>query len=306
MSNASHSRLQEARGLIDAGQKTQALAVVKSVLVHDRSNVDAWLLAALAASDAQEALVSLRVVLKLQPGHKQAQAMLHRLEAAMAAARAVKAPEPAASDAALAVDTVEPNPLIKPRRRRGCLGKNALTLVVIVLGMLAISGGTLVFFLSFTGSSALDAIDEVIPDLPGQHPTVQGVDGYRVIVHDSQFQGIIDDGEVLRFRFHGRRDTEIFIGLGLMAVSSEADTTGAMELFDPDGRRALVSSPDATDFSLPSLPVLEAGNFSIIQTALDMSGNWEMRMIGREGRSAGAYVLLMQCYPTDGCQPPQR
>ncbi len=297
------NRLQEARRLIKAGQKTQALAIVKSVLVNERSNVAAWLLAALAAPDPEEAVVALRVVLKLEPDHPQARELLNRLEAAMAAAMAAV---PAAAPAA---DAPAPQsiPLVKPRRRRGGgLGKNAVTLVVIVLGMLAISSGALVFFLSLTGSSALDAIDEVIPDLPGQYPTTEASDEYRVIVHDSQIQGIISDGEVIRFRFQGRRGTEIFLGLGLMTVPSDADTSGAMELFDPDGYRVLRSGPDAADFSLPSLPILDTGNISIIQTSLHMSGNWEMHLIGREGRSAGAYILLMQCYPTDDCQPPTR
>ncbi len=299
--------LQEAHRLLRAGDKDRALALAKAVLVEDRSNVNAWLVAALAAPDHDEARVALQVVLKLQPDHAQARALLARLDAA--------APSSAPSASATQDDAIagrRPAPRVneKRSRRSGCIGRrNLVTLAIIGLSLAVISGGAMAFIWSLTGNPALEQIDQNLPVLGRPYPTArphEAGDGARPIAHDSQIRDSINDGEVQRFRFQGRHGTEVFIGLGLIAVPSDADTTGAMELFDPDGYRVVRSAPDAADFDLPALPVLDTGNVSIIQTTLDRDGLWELRLIGRAGRSAGAYFLLMQCYPEDGCRPPLR
>jgi len=54
-------------------------------------------------------------------------------------------------------------------------------------------------------------------------------------------------------------------------------------------------------FTLPALPMLQTGTIAVLQFTLDRRGVWEIHLHGREGTSAGAYVMLMECVPESNC-----
>lgn len=286
-------QLDEARQRLRAGDRPAALHILKAILVQDRTQVEAWWLAAQAASDRAEAEAALRVVLKLQPDHPRAGQALARLQTTgvtPAAARPIRPPNPQRITSA---PPQRPTTQNRGRRARVRLLAALLSLVVIA------ASGTL-FVLNLIGhplahqiQSGLSASDPATP-------------APAFIASGSQLQGIVNAEETLHYYFQGSAGTDMFVGVGFAAVSSDANTDGSLELFDPNGYRVAVSGRDSAPFEVPTLPGLNVGNVSVLYTALDVSGVWELRLIGREGRSAGAFVLMMQCLPERACTSPSR
>jgi hypothetical protein len=287
MDGSPQDQLQEAARLLRAGHKPEALRMVKHVLLDDRRNLQAWWLAAHAAPDDDETRAALNVVLKLKPDHLQARTMLDRLT------------QPPPTEADFTADT--PAPIIPrkvKRERKGCLRRNLSTLLIVGVSMLIMSGGLLYFILNLTGSSAVQVIDTEL----GGGPRPTATPGR--ITHDQEVTTTIQDGETQEFRFSGRSGTQLFVGVGFATVRQDANSDGALELIDPNGYRVATSGADLEGLEMPNLPLLDMGNISILQFALDKNGIWVLRVHGRAGLSSGAYVLMMQCFPENNCSYP--
>lgn len=298
MSTAHHERLQHARRLLQDGRRADALDVLKRVLYDDRTNVEAWWLAAQAAPNREEARAALRALLKLQPDHEPARDLLARLESPAVPPTAQTTPQrpvqPVPKPAA--PKSAPPRRAARPTRKRG--RRNLVTLTIIAISFSVISAGSLLFILNLMGSPLLTEIES---GLTGQEiPTATPA----MVWHGAQISGTIRVGERQEFVFEATAGTEMFVGVGYVTVPAGADTTGAVELIDPDGYIMTRSSPEGADFELPPLPVLETGSVTILQTQLDMDGLWRLRLVGYEGASSGAYILIMQCYPERGCLAP--
>lgn len=291
MSVDASQQLEEARRHLRVGDRAGALPILKAILVQDRTHVEAWWLAAQAASNRAEAEAALRVVLKLQPGHPRAGQALARLQATGVAPAAASAVRPANPQRIVAAPA--PHPKTQDRGRR-----NRLRAVAAVLSLVVMAASGALFVLSLTGHPLAQQIQTGLGAGDPATPTP------ALISSGAQLQGIVNTGQTLHYYFQGRSGTDMFVGVGFAAVSSEANTDGALELFDPDGYRVAVSGRDDVPFSMPALPGLNVGNFSVLYAALDVSGVWDLRLIGREGRSAGAFVLVMECLPEQACSAP--
>jgi hypothetical protein len=74
-------QLQQARHLLQAGKKREAGVVIQSVLESDKRNVTAWWMLANLIDDQQKKIKTLERILKLDPTHEGAHALLQRLQA---------------------------------------------------------------------------------------------------------------------------------------------------------------------------------------------------------------------------------
>lgn len=285
VATTSQERLEEAQRLLKVGERGAALNLIKTVLYEERRNVRAWWLAAQAAPNRQETEVALRVVLKLQPDHAPARAALARLEAA---------PHPAPGPVPLKVPARE-TPAPVTSRPRGRAGRNLTTLALILLSVIVMGGGGLLFILNLTGSPIVRQIESSLggESLPTTTPAP--------LMPSKQVQGMLDAGETQVYRFYVEAEAELFVGVGFATVASDADTSGAIDLIDPEGYRAATNRPDSMPFTLPALPMLQTGTIAVLQFTLDRRGVWEIHLHGREGTSAGAYVMLMECVPESNC-----
>ncbi|MBN1967118.1 MAG: hypothetical protein JW910_20860 [Anaerolineae bacterium] len=289
--------LREAARLLKAGLRADALRYAKRAIQADRHNVAAWWLAAHAASTPEEARVALRVVLKLQPDHAKAHAALARLDAAQAAASAE--PEPADPTITARPTQPFPGPLKRSARKPRRWRRNFVTVLLIALSVIVLGSGGLLLISNLTGSDFATQIEEVFV---GEEARATATP--RGLAADTQITSQIRDDQVQTFYFEATTGTEMFVAVGFAAIANDADTSGALELIDPDGYLVERSSPDSAEFEMPSIPLLETGAFAMLQYTIDVSGLWTLRLVGREGHSSGAYVMLMDCAPRSGCTPP--
>ncbi len=294
------SPLQEAERLFRAGQKVEALRLVKSVLAADRRNVDAWWLAARAAPSQEEARVALRVVLKLQPDRADARAALERLEAAIP-----PAPPPASNNPLSARPSIP-----RASQKRGCLssrkllwaGVTVISIALLNCAILFLIGNLMGGFRNIPGVGSLPLAAQMDRHLINP---VAATSTPGALAHNAQITGNIRDGEMQEFRFSGRPGTLMFVGIGFATVSQDADTRGSLDLIDPDGYRVASSAAGIEGIEMPQLPLLNMGAFSFLQCELDAAGIWKVRINGQAGRSAGTYIMMMQCYPEQNCLPPR-
>ena len=296
MSLDTSQQLDEARQRLRAGDRPAALCILKAILVEDRAHVEAWWLAAQAAASRTEAETALRVVLKLQPDHPhagQALARLQRLQMQTAGSAPVAAP-PVRSTPARHIPAPPPARVTAETRGR----RNRVRVLAIVLSLLVMMGSGALFVLNLTGHPLAHQIESSLN--AGPLPTATPA----YIASGAQLQGIVEAGETRRYYFQGAAGTDMFVGVGFAAVASDATTDGALELIDPAGYRMAVSGRDGAPFEIPSLPGLNVGNVSVLYASLDMTGVWELRLIGREALSSGPFVLLMQCLPEQACSAP--
>jgi|GEM_PF-4791629 len=277
-------RLREAQRLIRIGCRDEALALLKSVLAADRANVAAWWLAAQAAPNRQEAQVALRVVLKLQPDHAGARAMLARLEGEVQPAAPPPVLPSVGSDpfASQSFPVGEASVLgdapLKAVRRsegQGCR-RNAVTLVVVVLSLAIMAGGGLLLVLNLTGNPLLARFN--LPGAPSRDDATP-----QVIAPGAAIQGMLAAGTTQEFQFQGHEGAILMAAVQFLALPADTDCSGAIVLIDPDGYRAAVSGD--TNF-------LGATGGSVLEYTLDRTGVWRLRLIGQEGHSAGLYMLM--------------
>ncbi len=284
MDMLTQERLREAQRLIQVGCRSEALALLKSILAADRTNVTAWWLAAQAAPNWQEAQVALHTALKLQPDHAGARAMLAHLEGKVQPAAPQPEPSSVGSDPfapqlspAGQAPVLHGAPLKVARRsgEQGCR-RNAITLVIVALSLLVMSGAGLLLVLNLTGSPLLAQFN--LPGAPmPDNPTPQ------VIEPGTPMQGTLAAGTTQEFRFQGREGAILMVAIQFLTLPADTDCSGAIVLIDPDGYRAAVSGD--TNF-------LGATGGSVLEYTLDRTGIWRLRLIGQEGHSAGLYMLM--------------
>ncbi len=284
MDTLTQERLREAQRLIQIGRRDEALALLKSILAADRTNVSAWWLAAQTAPNRQETQVALRVVLKLQPDHVGARAMLARLEEKVQPA----APPPTLPSVGSDPFAPQPFPVgaspvlgdapLKAVRRsegQGCR-RNAITLVIVVLSLAIMVGGGLLLILNLTGSPLLARFN--LPGAPSRDDATP-----HVIAPGAAIQGTLAAGMTQEFQFQGREGAILMAAIQFLTLPADTDCSGAIVLIDPDGYRVAVSGD--TNF-------LGATGGSVLEYTLDMTGNWRLRLIGQEGHSVGLYMLM--------------
>ena len=297
MSLDTSQQLDQARQRLRAGDRPAALQILKAILAEDRAHVEAWWLAAQAASSQAEAETALRVVLKLQSDHPRARQALARLQTAGSVPTAVPPPRSTPARHIPAAPPARGVPAARAAAQtRG--RRNRVRVLAIVLSLLVMMGSSALFVLNLTGHPLAHQIESGLS--AGPLPTATPA----YIASGAQLQGIVEAGETRRYYFQGAAGAELFVGVGFAAVASDATTDGSLELFDPDGYRMAVSGRDGAPFEVPSLPGLNVGNVSVLYASLDMTGVWELRLIGREALSSGPFVLLMQCSPEQACSAP--
>lgn len=284
MDALTQERLCEAQHLIQIGRRDEALALLKSILAADRTNVAAWWLAAQAAPNRQEAQVALRVVLKLQPEHAGARAMLAHLEGKTqpvappleppSAERDPFAPQPSSAGESPVLSDA---PLKTVRRSdgQGCR-RNAITLSIVVLSLLIMSGAGLLLVLNLTGSPLLARFN--LPGAPSQDDSTP-----EVVQPGAPIQGTLAAGTTQEFQFEGREGAILMAAIQFLALPADTDCSGAIVLIDPDGYRVAASGD--TNF-------LGATGGSVLEYTLDRTGVWRLRLIGQERHSAGLYMLM--------------
>ena len=98
--------LNQIQGLIDRGDKQNAMALLASGLLKDKNDIDAWLLLGELIDDPSKKKDCYHWVLKLSPDHPQALTKLHELEA------------PPPEEHAIIVSTVDQEEYTRPTKQR--------------------------------------------------------------------------------------------------------------------------------------------------------------------------------------------
>lgn len=284
MDAATRQTLQEAYALVKARDYDAARTLIKPVLAAHPDMIDAWWLAAYAATTSADRRLALVQVLRLNPDHGPARVLLDRLNAQNpddidALAKELPMP-PAGSRRRPEVG--------KPRGRNRWVWN-----VVLVFGCLSFSFAGMALVSSLAGLTYLDdAVDDVSSALGIERKqetfgTIPGGDPARPYeipvtkqesapVGKQPIVGDLKQDEAHIYTFGAQRGQEIF---ALLQFTVAGDAHYVMELWD-SGERWLATAAGEYNSGTASLiyEVRQTGSFSLV-------------IIGRPGGPRGSYAL---------------
>lgn len=287
MDPATRDTLRKAYHLIKAGEPAAARELIKPVLDAERDNIDAWWLAVHAAATPQDRRLALVQVLRLNPDHGPARLMLDRLNA--------EHPEEIDDLAReLPLPAVQRKPPPEPPAARPW---RWLWNVVMVLGCLSISFGSLALVAGFFGLAWFDeAVDEVSGALGlGDNLGERGIFGtikggppgapYDVPITKNQGAtlgsdhlnvDVMAEDEAHIYTFHAQRGQEV---AALLQFTVAGDARYVMELWDGNNQR-LARGVGAED----------SGTVTLVYE-FQRAGSYALVLIGRPDGPRGDYVL---------------
>ena len=275
-------------------------------LIKAQPSADLWTLAAQACDKQEDAIKCLRKALELDPLHSRANRMLFKLEGAKPPTaeewQRLTTQQPRSAPA----PKVDPIPLKKPKRQRrlnpwrviGCLSFLLLgsACSLFTLNMVGVISGM------FTTATVLLGGPTPVSQWEGQ-PLVE-VTNAPVVVPPSQSEVIGDasseqdfaertstggrDADVLEpgysheYRFDARRGASYAIYIQFLSLDANRVS-----------RNVAVIRPDGTDATslCDRSSILEGDNNVTYICDIDATGEWKVRILGRDGESVGAYFV---------------
>ena len=289
MDPAIRETLRTAYHLIQAGDKDAARALIKPVLAVDRENIDAWWLAAHAASNTPDQRLALRQVLLLDPTHGPARKMLDTLH----------------SQTPGFMDEIARQLENPPGTRRRSPSQRDLPLVrnrwvwniVLAFGCVSFLFGSMALVSGFLGLTTLnDAVGDVGDALglrehsgdQGEFGTIQGGDPYApyeipitrrkgaTLGSESPNVDQLDEDEAHIYTFSGSRGQEV---VALLQFTVAGDARYVMELRDINDRRVARGVGDTN-----------SGTITLVHE-LTATSQYALVLIGRPGGPRGDYFL---------------
>lgn len=279
--------LRDAYHLIKRGHKDMARARIVAVLARDRDNIDAWWLAAHAATSPADIRLALAQVRRLDPQHAPAAAALAYLDRAYPL------------DAALAPDALVPlpppghkaSPL--PRRRRG--HTRWVWNGVLVVGLLALAFGVTALISQIAGMTWIDELVDragetlgvetrpgargelgrVVtgpPDAPRELPVTQR----KPASFDSVLVGSLRPDEAHVWTFSAQAGAEV---AAMIQFTRAGDARHVMVLRDAAG--TILARGDGT---------AQSATITLVH-ALPQTGTYEIVLAGSPDGARGDYAL---------------
>lgn len=282
-------------GAINAGDKPRARALLQSLLKTSPS-AEAWYQASRVAEKPEHELVCLQRALGYDPLHREARRRLSELQPTPAAPvmpdeRRTTTERKAAADSVKAQPKPEDVPLKKARRRR----KRGTWFYVGIVAAVLLSLSSSYFVMLVLGSplpgrlrSLLGAqapVTEIngvpldqVPDAVFKIPPARSSEVKQV----EPLADILEPGVVHEYTFAARAGEEVAIGIQFFSPSAQRVNRN-IGVLDPQGKDA-VGQCDRDQ-------ILQGDNGAVITCQIDRTGIWQVRILGREGESGGAYVV---------------
>jgi len=290
-----HPDIQKIQQALDAGHKKTASELVKDHLRNDPT-ADGWYLAATMTSNRDSKIKYLRKALELDEWHTQANRLLHKVEG--------KAPENPITfetewnkkTGEKPVDEIErqnksnDHQERKKRQRNltrfGCMFSIMLSMITSTFTMRAVG-----MIPEFMGT---------INELIGEPTPVEEFNGvsleestdaiYRmqpVVEEVAQQQGveIMDAGYLHEHTFNARQGEQYAVYVQFLSLSANRVSRNVL-LLDPAGN-------DAQGQCIRE-QILEGDNNVAFICLIHMTGEWRLRILGRDNESVGAYFVGAQ------------
>jgi hypothetical protein len=302
--------LQPVREAIKAGDKRRARELLRPLLADDPT-ADMWFLAAQASPTREQAILSLKRALALDPAHERAGRALSRLAAS---APADDTPPPLAApadNAPLAASEAALPPLKKARSQRkqspwtlvGLAGSLLLSLSLTYAVLTALGSPIAAQVRAILGGEAPQASDgtpvfgqpprAVPPGAGGDDASGSAPVGSFVVRPSKSVElkrqqpvsDVLDAGFAHEYTFEAARGEEIAVGVQFL--SPTAQKVGAnVAVIGPDGYNA--ESRCQRD------QILTDGSSVAFICTVHQGGIWKLQLFGRDGESTGVYVVTYE------------
>jgi hypothetical protein len=293
--SSSNPQLKQAYDLIKAGQKTQAVSILRAVLRNDRDNADAWWLMANALAEPDDVREALENVLRLRPANTKAQAMLDKLNARYPPRRKNDDDEFAFDDDDdfdFDDDLPQSHGGRVPVTRPASSGPSTLLIVLAIVGGLAVFSCVACLIATSAGVLTFGrAIEQVVTDptfaavMEDFAQSVTVIAGSQRLPADANMRGSIRRGQTVTGNVDTFRDDgwtlEGELGSSYIIELNARDSTldPQLYIYNPDGR--LLAENDDIDFSSNRNSRLEItlpvnGIYTIIVSAFGQGGAYEL------------------------------
>jgi len=275
--------LQPIHAALEAGDKTTAQTLLRPML-KQKPSAELWYLAALACTKKEKAVQCVQKALKLDPKHAAANRLCLKLEGVKATAE----------QPSLKTLTAELPPLKKvsyKKKRSGtrtlvliCLLLFAMSCSLITMNMVGIITGPVTWVTVLTGGAT------PVRELDGT--PIASVSDAPLRVEASQSKpleardtDVLEPGYAHEYTFASSSGAEVAIYVQFMSLAANKVSRNVV-LVRPNGSNATgICERDA---------ILQGDNNITLTCTIDATGQWKLRILGREGESVGAYFVGMQ------------
>jgi hypothetical protein len=264
---SSQDVLRQAYHLVKSGDKDAARELLKSLLVEDRDNIDAWWLAAHAAATPQDTRLALCRVLELKPDHQPARLMLDKLN----------------REHPIEADRLPDAVLTPPKRRRTPAQRSRKWgwKVVMVLGLLSFSFASMALISGVLGmtwfeKTVRNAGESIGIDMkPGgrgqlgsvesgdpANPQLIPITKVKPIDPGDVQVGTLNPNEAHLWTFNGKRGQEVTV---LVQFTVAGDAHYVLELWDAHNHKLAdgIGSIDSGTVTLV-YPLIQTGTYSLV------------------------------------------
>ena len=291
MTETPRQQLETAYQHLKAGDKAAAVAILKPMVRADRDNADAWWLLANALDDPDKQRKALFRALDLRPDHAKAQQMLADLDAAHLPSIEALVEGDFADDA----EYIEDDYWAKLEAPQPKQSNQTLYIVLGVVGVLAVLGCGACFFVFsgvttlmedvFESSEFAMLVDEIAAY---ENFDTSYNDGSSVSPANARYQGVIEPGQTRTGTVHTMTDDlwtfTASAGEHVTIELNTLDYTLDPVLYVFDSQDILLyenddGGPDLNSLLETTLPY--TGSYSIVVSAFDVGGDYELRLITR-------------------------
>jgi hypothetical protein len=291
-------KITKVRAVADAGDTDKAAKMLRWLLQNEPS-ADAWVLAAEWATDADQQRAYLRKALQLDEWHTQANRLLYKLEGAKPT-QEMEAVTLAKDEWARTTGTKPVREIVDaPRRvdrfqkqaqrqrfwtRLGCLSAIvfSMSLSIFVFRVFGfINSGALSGIGALFGNPTPVAAIQGTPFAEVAQPYLYMTPSHveKAVAQDME---ILDDGYMHEHFFQANAGQEYAVYVQFLSVNAN-HVSRNMVVLDPDRQNAMDRCVSGR--------ILEGDNNITLICAIDKSGTWRVRIVGRNTESVGAYFV---------------
>jgi len=286
------------RDALNTGDKKAAQKMLRPLL-NNHPTAEMWRLAAQACTTNEKAIECLRRAVALDPFHDGANRLLFKLESAQSMMLVVEeqpsmemlvAPTHDLVPPWAAPDEVSKTAEVRQVRRKSHTTRNILLLSLLLLGiagsvltlnMIGIISGPITTLTMLMGGAA------PVRDIGGV--SINEVEAASTLIspsHTERLEGrdtdVLEPGYQHEYTFDGRFGQEAAIYVQFLSLAANRVSRNVV-LLRPDGTDATAECTHDT--------ILRGDNNVALTCVLDASGEWKLRILGREGESVGAYFV---------------
>lgn len=287
----SSKQVQYIKKLIDSGNKAEAQGLLGDLLKKNPS-ADLWVLMAVASNSREEVIAALKKALELDEMHSQANRLLLKIEGSMPRPieDRIKADPEEAKQILAKAKSAKANKVSSGRkrwRRMGCLSFIILNSIcgIFLLGAIGLMPGVFSRVNQITGgptpSTEIDGTPIVyVPNAP---LLITPVISEPINTQDIE---VLEHGYLHEYAFDVDRGDEVAIWVQFLSVDAKKVSRNVVLLNPQDQNVTPICDLDH---------IMQDGDNGItLICPIDVSGEWKVRILGRQGESVGVYFIGVQ------------